>query len=155
MPRISQNKIKNWLRFDLVAMVFLSLSVLANEIPPGMSQLSVKITGLQSQEGQVVIALFDSRKNFTKKATQSAALSIKAKSAEWTSELLPPGEYAIALYHDENGNGRMDKNFLGIPREDFGFSRNAKPSFGPPKWKKVAFRLNPGLNTQTIVIQRQ
>ena len=52
---------------------------------------------------------------------------------------VPPGTYAIQLFHDKNGNGKMDFNFLGIPREGFGFSNNAKPGFSAPKFAKVAF----------------
>lgn len=56
---------------------------------------------------------------------------------------LPSGDYAIALIHDENGNGRLDK-VLGIPREGFGFSRNPAIRFGPPKFAAARFAIASG-----------
>jgi len=52
---------------------------------------------------------------------------------------VPEGTYAIALYHDENDNNRCDRNFLGIPREGFGFSNNIKPYFSAPSFKACKF----------------
>ena len=60
-----------------------------------------------------------------------------------TSIYVPIGEYAITLYHDENGNEKLDKNVFGIPKERYGFSNN---EYGPhgskPKFKKAAFKTN-------------
>jgi uncharacterized protein (DUF2141 family) len=55
---------------------------------------------------------------------------------------LPYGWYGISLYHDENRNGKMDKNMMGIPKEAYGFSNNAKGFFGKPDYKDVKFELN-------------
>lgn len=55
---------------------------------------------------------------------------------------LPPGTYAIKLFLDLNGNGKIDTNFLGIPKEPYGFSNNAKGSLGPPAFEAAAFELN-------------
>jgi uncharacterized protein (DUF2141 family) len=52
---------------------------------------------------------------------------------------LPAGDYAIASYHDENGNGKLDLNFIGIPKEGVASSRNAKGVMGPPKFKDARF----------------
>ena len=63
---------------------------------------------------------------------------------------LPPGRYAIAIYHDENGNGVMDKNFIGIPSEGFGFSRNARGFAGPPSFNAAAVEIGaPGAAVKT------
>lgn len=58
------------------------------------------------------------------------------------------GDYALALVHDENGNGRMD-TFLGMPREGFGFSRDAPVRFGPPRFEDARFALE---GSQTLVV---
>lgn len=50
---------------------------------------------------------------------------------------LPAGDYAVACYHDVNGNGRIDKNLLGIPTEPYGFSNNARPRFRAPTWDEA------------------
>ena len=58
-----------------------------------------------------------------------------------TSFEVEPGEYAISVHHDDNDNGKMDTNFIGIPKEPTGLSNGAVPKFGPPKYKDAAFRV--------------
>jgi uncharacterized protein (DUF2141 family) len=60
-----------------------------------------------------------------------------------------PGSYALAVIHDENGNGRLDK-FMGIPREGFGFSRNPRIRMGPPRFDEVRFDVA-GANVRQVV----
>jgi uncharacterized protein (DUF2141 family) len=59
-----------------------------------------------------------------------------------TFDNLPRGDYAVAVFHDENMNGRLDKNIFGIPKEGYGFSNNPKKSMGPPKFTDVKFQLS-------------
>jgi uncharacterized protein (DUF2141 family) len=125
----------------------------AAEIPlNAKSELTIQISGARSDEGRLMLALFDSKESFTKNATRSVVLRIAKRSATWKANSIRPGTYAIALYHDENGNGRMDKNFVGIPREDYAFSRGAKASFGPPRWLAAAFVVRTGRNVQSITL---
>ena len=56
---------------------------------------------------------------------------------------LPSGGYAVSLFHDENGNGKLD-TFVGIPREGVGFSRNPALMFGPPKFNAARFAVGGG-----------
>ena len=63
---------------------------------------------------------------------------------------LPPGEYAISIYYDANGNGELDTNFIGIPKEPVALSNNAKAKFGPPKYKDAVFTLSAEGLTQRI-----
>ncbi len=65
-------------------------------------------------------------------------------------ESLPPGEYAISVFHDENKNGKMDSNFFGIPKEGVGASNDAKGQLGPPHDKDAKFNFTG--NTQSIII---
>ena len=62
---------------------------------------------------------------------------------------LPPGTYAIGIFHDVNLNNKMDNNFFGIPKEQYGFSNNASAFLGPPAFEAAAFELN-GVATQSI-----
>jgi uncharacterized protein (DUF2141 family) len=61
-------------------------------------------------------------------------------------EGLEPGEYAIKAFHDLNSNGEMDFNMLGIPREPYGFSNDARATFSPPAFKDAKFIVAPGAN---------
>ena len=58
-----------------------------------------------------------------------------------SGELLPAGEYAIAVFHDENLNNKLDRHALGYPLEAYGFSNNARGKFGPPKYQAATFQL--------------
>jgi uncharacterized protein (DUF2141 family) len=91
-----------------------------------------------------MIALFNSEPGYseTGEKFKSIALDISDQKCEWIIEELPFGEYAIKLYHDENGNNKMDRNMLGIPSEDYGFSNNATGSFGPADYEDAKFIFN-------------
>jgi uncharacterized protein (DUF2141 family) len=67
---------------------------------------------------------------------------------------LHAGKYAIASYHDENGNGKLDTNALGIPEEGYGFSNDARGTFGPPKFSEAAFDFD-GKTDRAIVFSLQ
>lgn len=83
------------------------------------------------------------------KAQESSAPA-DAKEIHLAFTGVAPGRYAIALLHDENGNGRMDKSLLMMPREGYGFSRDAPVRMGPPKFDAAAFDVNAGTVRQTI-----
>ncbi|MBU0622792.1 MAG: DUF2141 domain-containing protein [Gammaproteobacteria bacterium] len=65
---------------------------------------------------------------------------------------LPPGKYAVAVYVDNNRNGRQDKNFMGVPKEDYGFSNDARGMFGPPDFAEAAFDIGENTVSRTIHI---
>jgi uncharacterized protein (DUF2141 family) len=67
---------------------------------------------------------------------------------------IAPGEYAVAVFADMNGNGKMDSNFIGMPKEPVAVSRDAKGKFGPPKLADAAFTVGDGVTTQTITFKR-
>jgi uncharacterized protein (DUF2141 family) len=62
--------------------------------------------------------------------------------AQVTLKNLPRGVYAVSVFHDENMNGRLDKNVLGIPKEGYGASNNPRKSMGPPKFAEAKFQLD-------------
>ena len=66
---------------------------------------------------------------------------------------LQMGKYAIAIYHDENNNGRFD-TFLGLPREKYGFSNDARVFLGPPKFSEASFDLSDNINLEMEIILR-
>ncbi len=67
---------------------------------------------------------------------------------------VPPGRYAVALLHDENNNGKADRAALLIPKEGFGFSRDAKVRFGPPRFGDAAFDVESGGDEQQVIKMR-
>lgn len=70
-----------------------------------------------------------------------------------TLQNIPVGTYAVEVYQDLNSNGKMDRNFLGLPREPYGFSRDAHPRLSKPDFSRVKFEVGPGQNTQSLHLQ--
>jgi uncharacterized protein (DUF2141 family) len=77
----------------------------------------------------------------------------KGNQTELSIPNLAPGEYAVAVFADVNGNGKLDTHFIGVPKEPMGVSRDAKGNFGPPKFADAAFKVGDGVTTQTITIK--
>ena len=116
--------------------------------PTGAGNLiHVEIDGLRNDKGQVVCALFSSAGDFPKKRRQSHCAH-HVRHLAWACGLRisrrPSGTYAVSVFHDENSNGKMDTNFMGIPREGVGASNDAQGHFGPPKFDAAAFRFSGG-----------
>ena len=106
----------------------------------GPASIILKITGLRSEKGQVKIAVFNSSVTWLgEHPAYSSTINIDSQSVTWKLNDVPYGDYGIAVFHDENKNGKMDKNFLGIPLEPYGFSNNVRVTFGPPKWERAKF----------------
>ena len=106
----------------------------------GQGTIIVKVVGLRSEKGQVRIAVFNSPERWLgEHPVYSSTIDVNGRSVAWKFNDIPYGDYGIAVFHDENKNGRMDKNVLGIPQEPYGFSNNVKVTFGPPKWENSKF----------------
>lgn len=111
------------------------------------SQIRVEIEGLRNDEGQVMCALFSSAEGFPKdfdKAVAHAKGGISHEQASCEFPGISAGTYAVSVFHDQNSNGKMDTNFMGIPREGVGASNNATGHFGPPKFSAAAFQFPGG-----------
>jgi uncharacterized protein (DUF2141 family) len=115
----------------------------------------VDVDGLHSNRGQVLCSLFSSAADFPKKADRAVAHAqseISDKHASCEFQNVSPGIYAVSVFHDENSNGKLDTNFMGIPREGVGASNNAKGRFGPPKFSAAAFQHASGRTNLNICI---
>ena len=95
----------------------------------------VKVTNIKTDTGKVYLALYNNKNSFLSKTLLGKKVDIKNGVAEAAFTDLPEGEYAISVFHDENDNGKLDSNFMGIPKEPYGFSNNASGFMGPPKWE--------------------
>jgi uncharacterized protein (DUF2141 family) len=98
--------------------------------------LSMRFESLASEEGQMLIALFDSKKDFLDEPVYSFVFSMEElEDGVVALEGVPEGSYAFSIIHDKNKNMELDKRVGGIPREPFGFSNNPKIFFGPPGYE--------------------
>ena len=105
----------------------------------GQATIYLRVTGLRSEKGQVKIAVFNSPEKWLDEPLYSATINVDGQEVVWKINDVPYGDYGVAVFHDENRNGKMDKNVLGIPMEPYGFSNNVRVTFGPPKWEKAKF----------------
>ena len=111
--------------------------------------LTVNISGLNSDKGTLMVGLYNKKEDFLKKRYKGEISKINNKKSVVIFKDIPKGEYAVSFVHDENDNKKMDTNFLGIPKEDYGCSNNAKGFMGPPSYEDAKFNLN---SDQTISI---
>ncbi len=108
------------------------------------STLTVNVSTFRSTRGALVCRLFAGPEGFPAKATYraQARVPIPGTTATCAFPQLASGTYAVAVFHDENANGKLDTNFLGIPSEGVGVSNNKRPLIGPPSWSDAKFRLH-------------
>jgi len=126
----------------LIPALTIASAVCAQDNQMADSRIQVEITGLRNDQGKVLCSLNTSSEGFPKKAEKAIARGssdISERHAVCQFTGLAPGTYAVSVFHDENSNGRLDTNFMGIPREGVGASNNAKGHFGPPKFDAAAF----------------
>lgn len=114
-------------------------------ILPGMAysaEVSFKLKNFESNNGTAIIDIFNNPQMFLEESipSQCTVGKIANREASITCQI-PSGNYAVSVYHDENGNGDLDTNWLTIPKESVGFSRNAKGTFGPPDFEDAAFQV--------------
>ena len=113
----------------------------------GTATLTVRVTGVRNNKGRVALALFQGEAGFpgdSSKAvhTQQAEIDNKTGSAQFVLQGIPYGVYAVSVFHDENMNGKLDKNFVGAPKEGYGASNNPRKRMGPPPFGEANFSLN-------------
>jgi len=101
------------------------------------SQLNIEITNLRNNDGVVILELFDANEKVIKKITKP----ITSKKCTIQIENLENAHYAIRFLHDENSNGDLDKNWIGMPKEGYGFSNDAFGFFGPKDFSEWLFEL--------------
>jgi uncharacterized protein (DUF2141 family) len=104
--------------------------------------VTVKVTSLRDVQGTVRACLTDDSKTFPNcpkgAHTQSADVPASAET-RLVFTGVKPGDYAISLLHDENNNGKMDKKMLFMPKEGYGFSRDAPVKMAPPSFDSAKF----------------
>ena len=119
-----------------------------------VGNLTVIISGLKNNKGDVQIGLFNSKESYNgkEKKFKGAIIKVENKKVKWEVKNIPFGEYAIKAFHDEDSDDKIDTNFMGIPTESYGFSNNVKGLFGPPSFDKAKFHFNSdSMKTQIIL----
>ncbi len=114
------------------------------KLKPGEARLPslvITVVGLKNRAGRVGCALFDKKRNWlTPKAIAGVKRAIPAnRQVVCEFRNVPAGRFAVAITHDEDDDGEVDRGLFGIPSEGYCTSRNAKANFGPPTWEDASF----------------
>ena len=140
-----------------MALLLLFIASLSFAAPTSTGVFEIEVVGIKGTEGQLGVVLFNSQNGFPE--DHLAALDhklVKIESGRTKVQMgpVPYGEYAIAVMHDENSNGSLDKNMMSIPKEGYGVSNNASAGmFGPPKYKDAMITLDSDRKTVEIKLR--
>jgi uncharacterized protein (DUF2141 family) len=105
----------------------------------GTATLRVEVASFRNAKGTLNCRLFNDAASFPD--GEGVRTRIDGTQAAGVFEGLAPGAYAVAVVHDENGNGRLDRNVVGIPSEGYGVSNNRTYAMASPKWDESRFTL--------------
>ncbi|MBX2946792.1 MAG: DUF2141 domain-containing protein [Cyclobacteriaceae bacterium] len=104
--------------------------------------LKIVVQKVQPGQGRIRICLFDNEKDFLNRARQCIDVDATGEtSVQTTFQQVENGTYAVVVYQDMNSNGKLDRNWMGLPAEPYGFSNNPSTLFGPPSFSKASFSL--------------
>ena len=131
--------------FGFLSMAFQNFAQAQN------GQVKITVDNVQATEGIVRVSIYK-KENFPEEDKAFIIKRYKVTSNTLTISIeVPVGEYAVAIHHDENSNDEMDTNFLGIPSEPYGFSKNYVPTFRAPTFSECNFSVAKGA-TQILTI---
>ncbi|SFC56369.1 DUF2141 domain-containing protein [Massilia yuzhufengensis] len=117
-------------------------------LPASAATVEVRVSNVAAR-GKVSVAVCD-RERFLKECTYSASVPAQAGETVVTLKDIPPGNWAVLAFQDANENGKLDRNFIGIPSENYGFSRDAKNRFGPPGFDDAVIEVREGTTVAAI-----
>jgi uncharacterized protein (DUF2141 family) len=147
------------MKFVLALIYTLSITILPGDqclhsSESSSGDLVISIKNLKNTQGKVGILLFNREDGFptdSEQAIRDVLTPIEGINMTYTFPDLTFGEYAVAVMHDENDNGKLDTNLFGIPREGNGVSNNVVGKLGPPRFQKAAFQFRK--NNQSVEIE--
>jgi uncharacterized protein (DUF2141 family) len=141
------------MEFSMKPITAAFLTLLLSTAAAQAGDLTIRIDDVKRAEGQLMVALYDSADGFLKRSVRTSAAAAAAGSTTVVIKDVPAGDYGIALYHDANGNGKMDRNAMGLPAEDYAFSNNALGNMGPPSFEQAKFPVPQAGTTVTVSLR--
>ena len=117
------------------------LSVLFSSFFPfgvrAQRSLEITVENIKDIKGSMRVGIYNNEKDFPDKPAEGKVVRVSGETLTVLFERVQPGDYAISIFHDENNNGELDTNAVGIPKEGFAFGNNAMGMFGPPSFDKA------------------
>ena len=120
-----------------------------------IANITLKVQGIEEAKGIMSIALFDNEEDYSSEENYAFAGDIPVKTKDFTYVMsdIPYGTYAIKIFYDVDSNGEMKKNWIGMPKEPFGFSNDAKAKMGPPSFEKASFEVKGDMDTVVNLVE--
>jgi len=103
------------------------------------SSLTINVGNVRNNHGRVVVDICPQSQFLGDACPYHGQAQARAGTTTVVVPNVPAGQFAVQAFHDENGNGEVDRGLFGIPKEGIGFSRNARIGLGPPKWRDAVF----------------
>lgn len=130
--------------------IFSVLSTAAYAVP-----VELNVTNFLSRQGTLMVAVFNDAGQFPdKKPLKTEMIGVKTEQSVNIAMDLPEGDYAITMFLDQNGNKKLDTNFLGIPKELFGFSNNPSIRTGAPNFQECEFKVKSSDNKLSVKLKK-
>jgi uncharacterized protein (DUF2141 family) len=124
---------------QLLKFIFI-LGIISLSLPlRAQHSLSVKVANIEEIKHAIEVCLYSTAEKYMSDAVSCEFLPVKSKNLSYTFDNLSNGTYAIVIFHDLNGNGDLDTNWMKIPKEPYGFSNNPSTTFGPPSFEETSF----------------
>lgn len=134
-------------------LLFLALIICSSfSTGEGPHTFTVIIENIKSKDGKLELAIFDSKENFLKEGIFHQSIAVSGETSMRMKVALPAGEYSVAVFHDLNKNGELDKNMFGWPQEAFGFSKKSMGLIGPPSFRDTKFAV-PATNEVKVILK--
>ncbi|QOL51609.1 DUF2141 domain-containing protein [Massilia litorea] len=127
---------------------FVACAALMCALNASAATVEVRVSGVTAK-GNVKVAVCD-RERFLKQCAWSASAPAQPGETTVVVKGVPAGTWAVLAYQDENGNNELDRNFVGMPKEPYGFSRDARGKFGPPSFEDAAIEVGETQATATV-----
>lgn len=130
------------MKINLLSMAVLTTALLTSYAHAHAATVMFEINGIKNDAGKIYVSLFKGQENYHNNKAEAWQI-VTPKSGTKTAVFsdLTPGDYAIKYFHDENDNRKLEKNLFGSPTEGYGFSSDAKPSYGPAKYEDMKFSI--------------
>ena len=134
----------------MTKLIFIILIVFVINVSKNTGKIIINVSNINNNKGQILVLLYNSEDKFLNEAYLKKTSEIKNNKSQIIINNIPNGTYAFAIIHDENKNGKLDFNFLGIPSEDVAASNNASGFMGPPSYNDSKFIVTSDIVTQNI-----
>lgn len=130
-------------------LILLIMAIMAPMAIGQSHKLTLKVKNIEEVIGQMCLAVYGSEDDYkdSKNQVWADCIPVNASSLELIIEDLPKGTYMISIFHDMDSNEELNTNWIGMPKEPFGFSKDAKGKMGPPKFEDASFELNGDMET--------